>query len=288
MIERRRSILALVAAALLWSVGGVLIKSVAWHPMAIMGVRSALAAVTLWFVARRPRLRWTRLQVAGAVAYAVTVILYVPACKLTTAANAILLQYTSPIWIALFGAWFLKERASALDWLFIVLSLGGMAMFFHEGIASKSLLGDLMGALSGVTIAWMMLLMRKQKDESPIQSVLLGNVMAACAGLPFCLSTPLPSVSGWLALAVLGVFQLGMSYALYSYAIRHVTALEANIVLTLEPRVLLLLGERPTDWALAGGVVVLLAVTMRGILVAVGKPSRGASRNVSPGESAIG
>jgi drug/metabolite transporter (DMT)-like permease len=123
----------LVASALLWSVGGVLIKWVEWHPLAIAGVRSAIAAATLWAVLRRPRFDWSAAQIGGAVAYAATVLLYVSAVKLTTAANAILLQYTAPIYVALFGAWFLGERTTWLDWLAIACSLGGMALFFRDG-----------------------------------------------------------------------------------------------------------------------------------------------------------
>ncbi|MFO7918213.1 MAG: DMT family transporter [Anaerolineae bacterium] len=273
MSERRKAVLALVAAALLWSVGGVLIKWVDWHPMAITAVRSALAAGLLWAIAGRPAFNWSPVQMGGGVFYAVTMMLYVPACKLTTAANAVLLQYTSPIWVALFGAWFLQERASWSDWGCIALSLGGMALFFHEGLASRSLWGDLMAALSGLTIAWMMLLLRRQKSGSPLESVLLGNILAAVAGAPFLLGRPLPPPQAWLGLLLLGILQLGMAYALYAFAIKHVKAIEAVLILTLEPIlnplwVLLLIGERPDGWSLVGGGLVLLAATIRGLLMA--------------------
>ncbi len=274
MGERHKAVLALVAAALLWSVGGVLIKWVDWHPMAISSVRSALAAGLLWAIAGRPSFDWSPVQIGGGVLYAVTVMLYVPACKLTTAANAVLLQYTSPIWVALFGAWFLQERASWSDWGCITLSLGGMALFFREGIASRSFWGDLMAALSGLTIAWMMLLLRKQKSGSPLESVLLGNILAAVGGAPFLLGRPLPHQAGaWLGLILLGIFQLGLAYALYAFAIKYVKAIEAVLILTLEPVlnplwVLLLIGERPDRWSLVGGGLVLLAATARGLLMA--------------------
>lgn len=274
MSEERKAVLALLGAAGLWSIGGVLIKWIDWHPMAIVGTRSAIAAALMWAVVRRPQFNWSRAQIAGAVTYAVTVMLYVSAVKLTTAANAILLQYTAPVWVALFGAWFLGERATRIDWLAIVLSLGGMALFFKDGLASQSLVGDLLAALSGITIAWMMLFMRRQKHAAPLESVLLGNVLAALGGAPFLFAQPLPDARGWLALIVLGVLQLGLAYVLYTYAIRHVNALEAVIILTLEPIlnpiwVLLLIGERPRGWALVGGLLVLGAVTLRGVLVAL-------------------
>lgn len=278
MMQRNRAILALVAAAILWSIGGVLIKWVRWHPMAIMGTRSAIAAGLLWAVARRPHFNWSRAQIGGAVAYAATVMLYVPAVTLTTAANAILLQYTAPVWIALFGAWFLGERATLVDWACIALSLGGMVLFFHEGIASQSFVGDLMGTASGITLAWMMLFLRKQKDGAPLESVLLGNILAALAGIPFMFGQPLPSAQGWLGILLLGIFQLGLAYVLYTYAIKWVTALESVLIVMLEPILnpiwaLLLIGEKPEGWALVGGLLVLAAATLRGVLLAVQRPS---------------
>src|SRR5512139_2289538 len=130
MNDRTRAVLCLLLCALLWSTGGVLIKGVNVHPLALSGTRSAIAALFMWAVLRRPRFTWSRTQVAGALAYGVTVLLYVSAVKLTTAANAILLQYTAPIYIALFGAFFLHEKATWIDWLSIAVTLGGMALFF--------------------------------------------------------------------------------------------------------------------------------------------------------------
>ena len=279
---RSRAVLLLILAALLWSLGGLLIKIVDWSPMAIAGARSGIAALVMLAFRPRMRLSWSGPQLGGAVCYAATVILFVVANKWTTAANAILLQYTAPLWIALFGAWFLGERATWIDWLCILVSLGGMALFFHEGLASKSFVGDLLGALSGITLAWSMLLLRKQKDGTPLECVLLGNVLAALGGLPFAFGRPVPNAMGWVALLYLGIMQLGLAYALYAWAIKHVTALESVLIVMLEPILnpiwaLLLIGERPQGWALVGGLLVLAAATMRGVLLAVHKPRSAAA-----------
>jgi drug/metabolite transporter (DMT)-like permease len=272
MTERTRTVGYLLAAALLWSAGGVLIKWVEWHPIAIAGTRSAIAAATLWALLRRPRFNWSAAQVDGAVAYAATVLLYVSAVKITTAANAILLQYTAPIYVALFGVWFLQERTTWIDWLAVAISVAGMTLFFRDSLSSQALWGDVLAALSGVTLAWMVLFLRKQKDGAPMESVLLGNILAAIASLPFLWGSA-PGLKGWAGLALLGVFQLGLSYALYTTAIRHVTAVEAVLFSTLEPIlnpvwVLLLIGERPGPWALVGGALVVTAITARGLLQA--------------------
>jgi len=176
------------------------------------------------------------------------------------------------VWVALFGAGFLHERASRLDWLTIALSLAGLLLFFRTGLANPSLTGDLLAALSGVTLAWMSLFLRKQKDGSPIESVLLGNLLAAGVGLPFAFGSS-PGLQGWIALVVLGVVQLGLSYVLYTAAIKQVTALEATLFSMLEPIlnpvwVALLLGEYPGAETVAGGLLVLAAIALRAALPA--------------------
>lgn len=270
MSERRRAVAALLGAALLWSTGGVLIKWVDWHPMAIMGVRSLIAAGLTYALLRGRVRKIGRVELAAAVAYAVTVSLYVSAVKLTTAANAILLQYTAPVWVALAGGWALGERTTRGDWVALAVTVVGLVLFFREGLRAEGFVGNLLAALSGVTYAASMVLLRKQKDADPLSAILLGNVIAAAIGLPFAVGQPLPSAQGWLGLVLLGVFQQGLSYGLYSYAIRHVTALESALILTIEPIlnpiwVALVIGEYPRAEALVGGALVLAAATVRAV-----------------------
>ena len=145
-----------------------------------------------------------------------------------------------------------------------------MILFFRQGLASQSLLGDALATASGLTIAWVSLFLRKQKSGSPAESILLGNILAAIVGLPFAFGSS-PGLPGWAGLLFLGTLQTGLSYWLYSRAIKHVTAMEATLFSTLEPIlspvwVLLLLGEKPGPWAIAGGAMVLLALLSRGLL----------------------
>lgn len=275
MSEQRKAIFYLLAAAILWSLGGLLIKMVAWNALAIAGMRSAIAFVFLLLFLRRPRFVWSAAQIGGGIAYAATVTLFVMANKSTTAANAILLQYTAPVYIALFGAWFLDERADRGDWLTIVLTLGGMTLFFVDDLSTGNLLGNIYAVSSGVSFAWLVLFLRRQKAESPVESILLGNAITALIGLPFMLKT-MPDAGSWAGLLLLGVFQLGLPYLLYSRAIKHVNALEAIIIPIVEPIlnplwVLLLLGETPGFWSLIGGIIVLGAVTTRAMLKIIGK-----------------
>lgn len=264
-----RAVAQLVCAALFWSLGGLLIKSVDWPPLAVAGGRGIIAAVFLLLTHRGLRFRPSRDLFLGAFAYAACTLSFVAATKLTTAANAILLQYTAPVWIALFGAWFLGEKATLLDWGTIACVLAGMGLFFADGLELGNATGNLVAVFSGLAFALMTMAMRRQKDGQPVESIILGNLISFVVGLPFMLSAPAPSATGWLALGVLGVVQLGCSYWLYARAIRKVTALEAVLLPVIEPLlnpvwVFLARGERPSPWALVGGCLVLGAVTARG------------------------
>ncbi len=274
-IKNQRSFasLALILTAVLWSLGGLLIKSVDSHPLAIAGARSTISAILILLYIKKPRFTWSFAQIGAALCYAMTSILFVAANKLTTAANAILLQYTAPLYVALLGAWLLKEKAKLIDWATIGIVLGGMVLFFMDSLDTRGVLGSVLAVLSGVTFALFAIFMRMQKNGSPVESVLLGNVLTAIIGVPF-LFTAAPDSQGWLYFVVLGVIQLGIPYILYSYAIKHVTALEASLIPVIEPIlnpiwVFLFMGEAPGGLALIGGVIVVVAVTMQCILKSI-------------------
>lgn len=262
----------LVVAALCWSLGGLLIKAVAttWPGLAVASGRGLIAALFLLATNRGLRFHFSREQLIGAVLYAAVTITFCVANTLTTAANAILLQYTAPVWVALLGAWFLGERATRADWLTIVAVLGGMALFFADSLELRHFAGNAIAVVSGVCFAGMAIALRKQKDTSASESIILGNLIAFLVGLPWMLRAPALSGTGWAALGVLGIVQLGISYWLYARAIKHVTALEAVLIPVIEPIlnpvwVLLAMHEKPTPLALTGGAIVLGAVTLRAV-----------------------
>ena len=260
----------LIIAALCWSLGGLLIKAIPWNALAVAGGRGLIAALFLLTTNRRLRFHFSLPQILGAVGYAGCTVLYCVANKYTTAANAILLQYTAPVWVALLGAWFLAERATRADWITIAVVLGGMSLFFADRLELAHAFGNGIALLSGVSFAAMTLALRRQKDGSPVESIILGNLLAFAVGLPSLLASPPLPPPGWAALIVLGTVQLGASYWLYARAIRGVTALEAVILPVIEPIlnpvwVLLAVGEKPSAWALAGGLIVLTAVTTRAL-----------------------
>jgi drug/metabolite transporter (DMT)-like permease len=270
MEKRSKAILFLLLSAVLWSSGGLMIKLVSLNPVGIAGLRSLIAMIVMGAYVRHPRFTWTFPQIGGAIAYAVTVTLFVVATKLTTAANAILLQYTAPLYVAFLGAWFLGERTRWSDWVIILIVLSGMALFFFDRLTPGNQLGNGCAIVSGISFAFFVLFMRRQKNESPYETVLLGNLFTGLIGLPFMFGST-PDARSWIGLVFLGVIQLGLSYILYSKAIKHVTALEAILIPGIEPIlnpiwVFLMLEERPGQWSLIGGVVVLISVTLRSLM----------------------
>lgn len=261
----------LFSAALCWSLGGVLIKSIDWPPMAIAGGRSAIAIPVMLLCIGWPKFTFSKAQIGGAIGYALTVALFVFATRMTTAANAIFLQYTAPIYVALIGRWYLGERAHAFDWAVIAVALLGIALFFFDRLTAAGFWGNIVALGSGIAFASVALFLRKEKAGSPIASLILGNVIVALAGIPFMFQGSLGEGSFW-RLLLLGVVQLGLPYVFYGTAIRHVTALEATLIPLIEPVlnplwVILALGERPGPWAVVGGALVLGAVLARGALM---------------------
>lgn len=274
--QATQAVMALALTAAMWSMGGVLIKLVDLPPLAVAGLRSLVCALFLVAIRGLPAPPRGGAQVGAAVAYAATVVLFVTATKLTTAANAILLQFTAPIYVALLAGRIVGERTSAADWLATALALSGMGLFFMDRLSLSGMWGNLTGLASGVSFAFMVLLLRKQKNGSPYGSLVWGNILAATVCLPFCFEKA-PGLTDALGLLVLGVLQLGLPYLLYAWAVRHASAMVSVLVPVVEPLlnpvwVFLVLGERPGPWALVGGAVVLVAVTGRSLLPLLLRP----------------
>ncbi|MGO9310602.1 MAG: DMT family transporter [Spirochaetia bacterium] len=267
---RGSAILAVAVCALLWSTGGLFVKLITWNPFAIAGVRSLIGGLVILVFLRRPHFTWSFAQVAGAVCYAGCMILFVTANKLTTAANAILLQYTAPVYAAVLGWIFLREKAHARDWVTMAVVIGGMVLFFMDSLSLGGMEGNLLAILSGVLFAGAMVSFRAQKNGSSLESILLSHGITLVVSIPF-LRQGAPTLAGWGALAFLGIFQIGLSSLLLTYGVKHVTAVQTLLTAVLEPLfnpvwVFLVLGERPGPRALLGGAVILVAVTARSLV----------------------
>jgi drug/metabolite transporter (DMT)-like permease len=260
-------ILALAATAFCWSLAGLFIKLVDWHPFAIAFGRSSISALFLLMVARKPRFTFSMAQWGAALGSAATMMLFIYANKVTTSANAILLQYGAPIYTGILGAFILKERPRLEHWLGFVAVAGGMALFFIGDIGGGSFRGDLAAVVSGVTFAFYFIFMRMQKDGSPLESNILAHLVTAATGLGVSLFLPFPAITvkALVAIAVLGILQNGLAAVFFSWGIKRVSAVEGILIVGLEPVfnplwVFLIIGERPGINTLAGGAVIILAV----------------------------
>ena len=268
----RRAVLLVAGAALLWSSGGLFIK-VAPMPGLAVACGRAVVATLFYLAVLRPDLRKARFTTA--LAYAGCVVTFVTATKLTTAANAIFLQYTGPAYVLLLSPFVLGEPFRPLDGICVLLSLAGMSLFFVDKLEVGQLAGNLLATLSGVFFAFTVLLLRRDAKEGSgdaIPSTTLGNILAALGTAPFAGALLHVSTVGALVLLYLGVVQLGVSYWMFVRGVRRVPAAEASLISMLEPVcnplwVLLGTGERPGPWSIVGGAVVLGAVALRTLIV---------------------
>ena len=270
---RAGGLAAIAGTALCWSLAGLFVKLVDWNPFAIACGRSAIAAVFIAVWLRKVRIRFSGTQIGAALASAATMLLFIYANKATTSANAILLQYGAPVYVAVLGAFVLKEKPRAEHWLGFAAVFVGMGIFFMEGLQGGHLAGDLASVVSGLTFALYFVLMRKQKDGSPLESAFLAHVITAAVAFSIALFRPAPvfSAKALGAVAALGLVQIGLASVLFSFGIKRVTAVEGILVAVLEPVfnpvwVFLAVGEKPSPSALAGGAVIIAAVVVSTII----------------------
>ncbi len=258
---------AMAGCAFLWSLAGIFIKLVDWNPLAIACGRSAIAALFLLAWIRRPRFSFSRPQVLAALSNAATMLLFVYANKATTPANAILLQYGSPVYVAIIGTLVLKERPRAEHWIAFGFVALGMGIFFAGGRGGGTFIGNLAAAVAGLTFALYLVFMRMQKDGSPLESALLSHLITAAVAFALALFLPAPRLDGRsiAAIAALGILQIGLASVLLSVGIKRITAVDACLIGVIEPVfnpvwVFLATGETPGPGALAGGGIIIAAV----------------------------
>jgi drug/metabolite transporter (DMT)-like permease len=262
-----RSRLLLLAAAVLWSTAGAAIKSCGLDGWQIAGGRSLVAAAFLVAVVPEARVRPTLRVIAVSIAYAFTVVLFVLATKLTTAANAIFIQDTAPLWVLLLSPWLLGERPTRGELLAIPVYGAGLGLFFLDELTAGQVAGNAVALASGVAFAVSIVGLRLLRHDGPA-ALFHGNAIAALAALPLWGRGPAATPADLAILAYLGIFQLGLAYLAFSRGVTGTPAIEASLLVLLEPVLnpiwtFLVAGERPGPWAIAGGAVVLGATAWR-------------------------
>jgi DME family drug/metabolite transporter len=262
-----RSRLLLLAAALLWSTAGAAIKACGLDAWQIAGGRSLVAAAFLFLAVRDARRLPSARALVVAAAYSVTVILFVVATKLTTAANAIFIQDTAPLWVLLLSPWLLREHPTKGELLAIPIFALGLGLFFVDDLAPGHLAGNVAALASGIAFALAILGLRFLRHEGPV-ALVWGNVIAAAVTLPLWPRGPEPTGMDLALVVYLGIFQLGLAYLCFSRGVSGIPAIEASLIILIEPVLnpiwtFLAMGERPGPWAVAGGAVVLAATAWR-------------------------
>jgi drug/metabolite transporter (DMT)-like permease len=271
--DTTRGALLVALAALLWSSSGLFIKVLPLGALQICFARSLVAAFTIAAVVRlrggRPFPRPDLLSLACAASYAGVLILFVSATKLTTAANAIFLQFSAPIYLVFLEPRVTSRALRGRDLVAVGLCLGAMALFFVGRLGLGSLAGNLLGVASGLCLALFSLTLKLQRerrpDVDPISAILLGNLLVALLCAPLALPGFHPTLPQAGILLYLGVFQIGLAYLLFNAGMRHLTATAAVVTGTLEAVlnpvwVFLGMGERPSAWALLGGLMILCTI----------------------------
>ena len=274
---------AALSAVILFATGGLCIKVIQASGFTIAGSRSLLAffffVVYLnWCGILRRSFRLTPMGWATAITYALVVTFFVLANKLTTAANAIFLQYTMPAWVLIGGSIWLKERITRGRVISVFCCLIGMFLFFLGELKPSDWLGNMLALASGFCFAVMTLLIRFDRKGVPIAAVMMGNLLTAAGNLPVAFYfysadfSGLFHISPFLTLLWLGIFQIGLAYICYTSALKGLPAIEVAILALLEPilnpvLVFFSIGEIPSFWAMAGGGVILISVIIRIVAV---------------------
>ncbi len=277
MSPRSSARLQLIGAALLFSTGGAAIKAVAFTGWQIASFRSGIAALVLLLMGPAARRGWTWQTALVGVAYAGCLTLFVLANRLTTAAITIFLQSTAPLYLLVLAPWLLKEPVRRQDIGFMIVVGLGLMLFFvgvepPAATAPDPVRGNLVALASGfcwaLAVCGLRWLTAAPGRGSPLAAVVSGNLTAFLISLPLALPVGGHSIFDWSLIVYLGVFQIAVAYVLVTSAIIHIPALEASVILLIEPVfnpiwAWVVQGEVPGAWALLGGALILGATTAR-------------------------
>ena len=262
--------LAMIATALLWSIGGIFIKLIPWNPLAIAGLRGALGGLVMFGFLRlrgiRPVINWQTIKIA--ISLAGVCATFVAANKLTTSANAIVIQYCAPVYVLLYIAFVQKKKLRPFDVAVVPVTILGVALCFVGQIGNGHLAGDLIAVVSGLFFAAMFITSEGVSEQVRASGIMQGQFLTALIGLPVLFATrPEFTPVAVSSILVLGIFQIGLAYVLYSVAIKNAPLLTCSLLAVLEPLlnpvwVFLFAGENPGAWSIVGGVIVIVAITL--------------------------
>lgn len=264
--------LYIIAAALLWSLAGVCVKFIPWSAYSIACFRSICGALVFCIYMRRPHITFSKWNIAGALAMFLTGVLYMSAIKLTTAANAIVLQFTAPVFVILLMALLYRSRPTRPDIVTCFAVLFGVCLFFIDGISAGNLPGNLIAVLSGICYAGVFM-MNTGRNADALSSCFLGQLAGGLLFTPLCFSETDFSLPTLTAVLALGVIQVGGAYILFSEGIRNTPPVAASLITGMEPImnpvwVALFYGETLSPLSLVGSVIVIGSIVIYNVILA--------------------
>ena len=273
MTQQRKAMLMMAICACMWSLGGIFIKLVSWSPFLIAGGRSILAALVMYIFMRYSKIKINvcKYSIGAAICLCGVLVCFVTANKLTTAANAIVLQYTAPIFILIISILFLHHKIHKKEVLIVGITAIGIVLFFFDELSPGNIAGNVLAIVAGLFLAVMFMLIGfggGEDDSIRLSSILFGHILTAVVGVPIgILGTVSYEPKEFLFIAILGIIQLGIPYVLYALASRDCSPLACSLIGMLEPIlnpvwVLIFDGETPGFYALIGGIIVVAAVTI--------------------------
>lgn len=260
----------MLICALLWSIAGIFMKLIPWNGFAIAGVRSLIAGLTMltYVLIKGYKLVINKKTLCAGLFTGLVYTCFTVANKLTTAANAIVLQFTSPVFIVVFSALIFRQRIRKRDLSVVILTLLGIALFFFDQLKPGYVAGNFVAIAAGLFMALMFIFVGDLEPEARFSAIILGQGLTFLIGLPFIVRYGLmftPTITA--SILTLGIFQLGISYILYVKASKYCPPLACCLLGALEPLlnpvwVAIFDGERPGIWALIGGVIVVASITV--------------------------
>lgn len=267
--EKTIGAIEMIFCAVLWSIGGILIKMTSCGPFVIAGVRSLFAALcmALFMYIKKIKFKINKKVVIGSVFTSCVFILFVLANKLTYAANAIVLQFTEPIFFLIFTALIYKERIKAKDMAAALVTLLGIALFFADSVKGEKLLGNFLAIGAGACLAVVYMVFARVEENERMSGMLLGHLVTALfGGIMFLIYPTTVTGTDVLFMTILGIFQLGIPYVLFCLAVGRCSPFACSLIGAIEPLlnpvwVMLFDGETPGRFALLGTVLVVGAVT---------------------------
>lgn len=270
MKKENKAIIEMLICAALWSIAGIFMKLIPWNGFAIAGVRSLIAGLTIaaYMLITRRRFHLTKKTLLSGILTGCVYTCFTVSNKLTTAANAIVLQFTSPVFIVVFSALIFRQKIKKNDMLVVIATLIGIALFFFDQLQPGYILGNFVAIAAGMFMAGMFMAVGNLEGDDRFSAILVGQMFTFLVGLPFIISTkPEFTMTATLSILTLGIFQLGISYILYVKASKYCPPLACCLLSALEPLlnpvwVFLFDGERPGLFALIGAVIVVVSITV--------------------------